>query len=107
MVMSLLSIYICAICGVVTHEVLILLYAMAYKKGGVTAVTVYVMTALLLWYCIFVLTQALTFLSCDDFARNVVVPFLMKQPIALVTARADPKQHATRLVSIARLGQLS
>jgi hypothetical protein len=32
------------------------------------------------------LTTALTWFACRDFATNVLLPFLMKQPMALIAA---------------------
>ena len=47
--LNLLTIYLTSIVGVITHELLIVLYGMAFKKRGTTAIIVYVFTACVLW----------------------------------------------------------
>jgi hypothetical protein len=47
--LNLLTIYLTSIVGVITHELLIVLYGMAFKKRGTAAIIVYVFTACVLW----------------------------------------------------------
>ena len=61
-----------------------LVYSVAYKEGGHTANVIYFATGWFVGLVLLGMTTALTRFSCADFATAVVLPLLMKQPLALV-----------------------
>ena len=84
--MGLVQIYFVSIVGVVCHELLVLLYGMAYKRGGLFGMAVYLAAGGTVGFAVLGMTTALTRFACRDFATNVLLPFLMKQPMALIAA---------------------
>jgi hypothetical protein len=65
---------------------LVIVYARACSKGGLEAKLVYFVTGAFVGFVSLGMTVALTRFSCTDFATMVVLPFLMKQPLALLGA---------------------
>jgi len=92
-IFAVLSIYTVSIAGLITHEVLVLVYGLAYDNGGITATTVFIVTGIFVGCVLLMMTSVLSHFSCSGFLTTVVLPFLMKQPLALV---ASPFVYAAK-----------
>ena len=84
--LAVLNVYIVSvICGV---SKLIFMYSFGWSvnAGGCATLAMAIMSSSLLGVIILGMTTALTKLSCSEFAGNIIMPFLLKQPMALVGA---------------------
>ena len=86
--LALINVYIVSVVCAVAKLGLLYGYGYACKRGGLTLLVASAIVATFLGLIILGMTAALTKLSCADFASNVVLPFLMKQPLALLGAPA-------------------
>ena len=80
------SVYIVSVVCVVTKLALIEIYGWAVKSGGCTLLGMCAFTSGFLGLLVLGITTALTRLTCAEFGANVILPFLMKQPLALLGA---------------------
>ena len=84
--LAMASIYMVSIVGAVMHEILVFCYALAYRRGGMIEKGVFFSTGGLLGLVIVAMSTTLTHLACKTFVMSAVLPFLMKQPLALISA---------------------
>ena len=83
-VLAICSIYTVSIVGVLLKEIMILLYARAFQRQATTAKVVCAAVSVFLGTVLLGMTRSLTHFSCSEFAGHVVLPFLAKQPLALI-----------------------
>jgi hypothetical protein len=83
---AVLNVYIVSVICAVTKLIVIYSFGWSVSNGGWAALTTAVVSSCLLGLLVSGVTEALTNLTCVEFATHIAMPFLLKQPMALVVA---------------------
>jgi hypothetical protein len=78
-----LTIYLVAIVGSLTQEVLMVLYGIAYCGSCPVAVKVYALSEVIVIVVCELLLNAATYLACSQFRNHIIAPFMVKQLLVL------------------------
>lgn len=85
-VVAVCNVYIVSAICAVSKLIFIAAFGWSVNSGGCAVLAMAAVSSSLLGLLVIGTTTALTNLTCSEFAVNIIMPFLLKQPMALVAA---------------------